>query len=252
LAFALSSWQIKYGVLVYLEAVPALLAAAALLLAERWWLDPAASRRPLIGAALLLGATAAAKHPYALIAGPTIALAVAWQWRRPGGGPLRGPGGALLVAGVALAAMVAFNPFMWDGPLESIRETIAFHLRYSQNDLVQSQGFAPWHNLRLLLKPMPYDPFFPFSLLNQLKLDGLIAVSGLLGLAALWRRSPPLALWLLLSTLFLLAWPTKWPHYTELIFAPLSLSAGIGWAAAGGWLWERGKMWYSTGRDSHH
>ncbi|MBA3468555.1 MAG: hypothetical protein H0T53_02815 [Herpetosiphonaceae bacterium] len=247
LAFAFSSWQIKYGVLAYLEAVPSLLTTGAMLLLATWWQRsatandgvpsvPARQRPPaaLIVSALLVGAAAAAKYPYAIIAAPTLALVVLWRWRVPWGGWR----GLALVVGVAALGFYLFNPFMWRNPLGYLGETLAFHLRYSGNELVQSQKFAPWYNLSLLFKPMPYDPFFPFSLFNQLRIEGLLTTLGLLGLPLLWRRSPPLGLWLLLSGLFLLGWPTKWAHYTLMLIPPLSLSAGnlvttlIGWLSA--------------------
>ncbi len=234
LSFAFSSWQIKYGVLAYLEAVPGLLTAAALLLLAAWWQASARSNPPaettprqrppaaLVISALLVGAAAAAKYPYAIIAAPTLGLAVLWRWRTPWGGWR----GLALVAGVAALGFYLFNPFMWLNPLGYLQETLAFHFRYSGNELVRSQKFAPWYNLSLLFKPMPYDPFFPFSLFNQLRIEGLLTALGLLGLPLLWRRSPPLGLWLLLSILFLLGWPTKWAHYTLMLIPPLSLSAG--------------------------
>ena len=234
LVFAFSSWQIKYGVVAYLEALPSLLATAAVVLLARWWqqtcpspsAEPAAAKpnpRLIIGAALLVGATAAAKYPYALVAAPTLGLGVLWRWHERWGG---WRGLLLVIGGVALGFYLG-NPFMWADPLGYGRETIAFHLRYSGNDLVSSQKFAPWSNLALLFKPMPYDPFFPFSLFNQLKIEGVLTTLGLLGWPLLWRRSPPLGVWLALSLLFLLLWPTKWAHYTLLVIPALSLSAGV-------------------------
>ena len=234
LVFAFSSWQIKYGVVAYLEALPSLLATAAVVLLARWWqqtcpspsAESAAAKpnpRLIIGAALLVGATAAAKYPYALVAAPTLGLGVLWRWHERWGG---WRGLLLVIGGVALGFYLG-NPFMWADPLGYGRETIAFHLRYSGNDLVSSQKFAPWSNLALLFKPMPYDPFFPFSLFNQLKIEGVLTTLGLLGWPLLWRRSPPLGVWLALSLLFLLLWPTKWAHYTLLVIPALSLSAGV-------------------------
>lgn len=234
LVFAFSSWQIKYGVVAYLEALPSLLATAAVLLLARWWRQtrrsPSAEQasakpnpRLIIGAALLVGATAAAKYPYALVAAPTLGLGVLWRWHARWGG---WRGLLLVIGGVALGFYLG-NPFMWADPLGYGRETIAFHLRYSGNDLVSSQKFAPWSNLVLLFKPMPYDPFFPFSLFNQLNIEGVLTTLGLLGWPLLWRRSPPLGLWLALNLLFLLLWPTKWAHYTLLVIPALSLSAGV-------------------------
>ena len=234
LVFAFSSWQIKYGVVAYLEALPSVLATAAVVLLARWWQQTRAASsaeqasakpnpRLIIGAALLVGATAAAKYPYALVAAPTVGLCVLWRWHERWGG---WRGGLLVAGGVALGFYLA-NPFMWANPLGYLGETIAFHLRYSGNDLVSSQQFAPWSNLALLFKPMPYDPFFPFSLFNQLKIEGVLTTLGLLGWPLLWRRSPPLGVWLALSLLFLLLWPTKWAHYTLLVIPALSLSAGV-------------------------
>lgn len=242
LVFALSSWQIKYGVVAYLEAVPGLLAGAALLLLARWWASyptqigqagaEAAGAEPtitshrlpirLIAVGGLLGAAAAAKYPYAMIAAPTVGLCLLWRWRYPWAGWR----GLTLVIGVSLLAFYVCNPFMWRNPVSYLAETVAFHLRYSGNELVQRQQFAPWDNLVLLFKPMPYDPFFPFSVFNQLRLEPILMTLGLLGLPLLWWRSPPLGIWLGLSLLFLLVWPTKWPHYTLMVIPALSLSAG--------------------------
>ena len=245
LAFAFSSWQIKYGVVAYLEALPSLLACAAILLAARWWRlnpDPRADQPPaaatpwLLGAAaLLVGAAAAAKFPYAVVAAPTLGLVALGRWRSRWGGWR----GLLLIGGGVALGFYLFNPFMWSSPLSYISETVAFHRGYSGNDLVASQNFKPWHNLALLFKPMPYDPFFPFSLFNQLRIEGLLTGLGILGLPLLWRRSPPLGAWLALSLLFLLAWPTKWAHYTLLVIPPLTLSAGGLVTEAGRWIMRR-------------
>ena len=227
LFFALSSWQIKYGVVTYLESVPSLLVTAAMLMLARWWRttsNQSLTRQHWIQIGViggLVGMAAAAKYPYAIIAAPVMLGFMLTRWKQ-----VRWRDVMLACATIMLGFYV-FNPFMWQHPLGYIQQTVQFHLRYRQNALVQSQNFTPWYNLALLFKPMPYDPFFPFSLFNQLKIEGVLTMLGFVGLPFLWRRSPPLGAWLMVAILFLLAWGTKWAHYTALVIPPLALSGGV-------------------------
>ncbi len=55
----------------------------------------------------------------------------------------------------------------------------------------------------------------------------VILVLGFLGLPLTIIRKPLIGYWIISYTLFLIIWPVKWPQYTLLLTAPLSISSSI-------------------------
>jgi arabinogalactan oligomer/maltooligosaccharide transport system permease protein len=61
-----------------------------------------------------------------------------------------------------------------------------------------------------------------------LRLDGLIFIFAVLGLASTWNQDRFIAVWLLVDLLLLLGWRTKWPQYVLVATVPLSFAAAEG------------------------
>jgi hypothetical protein len=55
----------------------------------------------------------------------------------------------------------------------------------------------------------------------------IILILGFLGLPLTIIRKPLIGYWIISYTLFLIIWPVKWPQYTLLLTAPLSISSSI-------------------------
>gem|GEM_PF-841929 len=152
--------------------------------------------------AFALGATGAAKWVYAL---PLFPASI--------GMLRRSRSASILFALVAAVSFVALNPPMWTDPLGYLREAIRYHFAYSASEHVRRYAF-PWYQPFLWLSRS-----LPEALILILGLVG--AVRGLFGSAFRKRVA-----WGALSAMaFLLAWPTKWPHYVLVATPFLSLTA---------------------------
>ena len=244
LFLAIDTWQLKYSSQVMLEALPAALSLLAVLAYSRAVAAPSGSRRRrrawLGTAAILFGATCAAKYPYGLAG---LAIALHWLWStRPAGRWRSGralAGWVAPVAGwlaLAFVAFLAFDPYLWPDPVGRLRDSLAFHGDYAGSEVVQSTGWPAWQPLVWLAGSVPFHGnLFPVAF------DLGIGVLAVVGFRRLWREHRVMALWLLLVLAFLVWWPTKWPQYTLTLLAPLCLAAGLGARAAilepvAGWL----------------
>jgi len=243
LLLAISTWQLKYTSQVMLEALPALLSLLAVLAYLRAGRPGASSRRRrawLVAAAVLFGATCAAKYPYGLAG---LAIAIHWLWTsRPSGRWLRPRalgGWVAPVAGwlaLAFVFFLVFNPYLWPDPVGRLRDSLAFHGDYAGSQAVQQTGWPAWQPLVWLAGSVPFHGnLFPIAF------DLGISILALLGARRLWRDHRVMAIWLLLVLGFLIWWPTKWPQYVLTVEAPLCLAAGLGARAAiveplSGWL----------------
>jgi ABC-type sugar transport system permease subunit len=243
LLLAIDTWQLKYTGQVMLEALPALLSLLAVLAYVRAGRPAMTARRRralLVAAALLFGATCAAKYPYGLAGA---AIAIHWLWTSRPAGRWRSPravaGWLAPIAGwlaLAFVCFLAFNPYLWPDPVGRLRDSLAFHGGYAQSAAVQDMGWPAWQPLVWLAGSVPFhENLFPVAF------DLGIAILALVGSRRLWREHRVMAIWLLLVLAFLVLWPTKWPQYVLTLTAPLCLAAGLGARAAiveplGGWL----------------
>ncbi len=121
-----------------------------------------------------------------------------------------------------------FNPSIWldiGKPLSETRlyKSLMFHENYSLHTSME--------------KPMPfYQQFLWYTRHSVSKWHpGFFSVDtgvfllflGFLGLPLTLVRKPLIGYWIISYTFFLLIWPVKWPQYTLLLSAPLSISASI-------------------------
>lgn len=222
LVLAVEGYHAKYTAQAYLEGIPGLFLLLALLLFERGTRTNDGARRPvadlrLVGAAFaLLGIAAAGKYPYGAVGLLTLApftvLAIP-----------RRPLVWLALGGAALAAFVAFDPYLWPDPVGRVAHSIGFHFAYGQSKEVTSAGLPWYYQIVWLLRaaPMKENPgVFPLGWVTPVLLP-----AALIGLPVAASRRPVWALAAVVGLGFLLVWPVKWPQYVLLIMAPLAICA---------------------------
>ena len=188
----------------------------------------ASLREPFFWAlsAVALGLTAAGKYIY-VVAGLAVAVDALWtivQQRRS-------RGLLVLFGWGALAVLVFFaaNPYLWPDPIGRLLESLSFHAAYSQSQHVQESGY-PWYQPFIwLVAPLPRS-WHPGVIL--VSLEPLIVALGVVGLWPMWRardgHGRVVVLWWLLGLVFTLLWSTKWPQYSLVMTAPMSLCAAEG------------------------
>lgn len=217
---AIDTWTIKYTSQVMLEALPALTSLVCVLAYRKskgqlnFWLGVSG---------IALGLTAASKYMYCIVG---VAILVDWglavksHWR---------------AAWTKTAASVAFwvflailffaiaDPYLWNDPVNRLRDSIVYHAGYAQSKAVQDAGYPMWQPFVWLFGAVPWHPgVFLFSF------DLFITLFAFFGLRTLWKQYRVFALWLGLMLLFLLAWTTKWPQYVLTVTVPVSLAASLG------------------------
>lgn len=198
LLLAVHPLTIYYTSAAMLESVPqffAILAIFAWRLADRrdhHWAD--------LGS-FAMGAAAASKFVYVLPLWPGFVKGL-WCF----------PRSRLLLPLIAVLAFAALNPMIWRDPPDYLSRVIWHHLSYSSTYHVQRYGF-PWYQPLLWLSRSPPEL--------------MVLIFGLAGaIRGLFRSrfQDPVAWGTLSALLFLLAWPTKWPHYALLATPFLCLS----------------------------
>ena len=242
---AIHSYTVKYTAQIYLEAVPMFTASVCVLAyirAKKGSRKDAKNAKPRILSlaflaslrepffwalsAVALGLTAAGKYIY-VVAGLAVAVDALWtivQQRRS-------RGLLVLFGWGALAVLVFFaaNPYLWPDPIGRLLESLSFHAAYSQSQHVQESGY-PWYQPFIwLVAPLPRS-WHPGVIL--VSLEPLIVALGVVGLWPMWRardgHGRVVVLWWLLGLVFTLLWSTKWPQYSLVMTAPMSLCAAEG------------------------
>ncbi len=200
----------KYTSLAMLDALPTFTSLAAVLALLRY--RPENSRWLWVSAAAL-GLSVAGKYTFALTVIPILVL---FLIRR--NVSLQ----KILLYGVAaLLVFWAANPILWHEPVQRLQFVASYHASYSHGEDVSRANF-PWYQplvwLTTAVQLHPSVALYPY-------LDPLISAAALVGIFLERKRRPWLAAWILAGIIILLTWPTKWPHYTLLISAPLCISA---------------------------
>ncbi|MBM3144866.1 MAG: sugar ABC transporter permease [Chloroflexi bacterium] len=227
LLLGIHTWQIKYTSQIMLEPLPALTSLLVVLCYHRARQNEKRAALWLALSALALGITAASKYVYAIVG---VVILVDWLWeqfcpRRENHAKRSLPAWGQIIAWGLLAVAVfwAFDPRLWIDPLIRLRESLFFHGGYARSEQVVRAGFPAWQQLVWLAGPVPWHPGVFLA-----TLDLYILLFAIVGFKRLWRRYRVFALWLAITGLFLLIWPTKWPQYLLTITAPLCLSAAEG------------------------
>jgi sugar lactone lactonase YvrE len=222
---AIHTMAIKYTSQAYLEALPAFASLLAVVAYERSLRKPALNRWFIVSA-IALGATAASKYTYLVVALVIVPLLI---WRN-----LRRPWIATLYCSIALLTFLLLDVELWADPLGRLWQSLSFHPAYAQSSYVQSTSLRWYQQLYYLSRSVPWHPgVFP------LPWDTLTFVLGVLGIPVLCRRRPIYALWFALGMVGLLLWPTRWPQYTLIVLGPLCLSGGTLLTACLEWLDQR-------------
>ena len=227
LVLAFHSFTIKYAAQVMLEGLPTLTSMVTVLAYLQF-----KKRNNALGwllvSAFFLGLTAASKYIYCLVG---IAILIDWFLLAREQAAMRSFFSRAALWGVlAVCVFIAADPYLWPDLAGRLQETIFYHANYATTaNEVQNANFPTWQPfVWLTMSPIVWheDVFV-------LGPDVLITALALLGLGKLWKRERVFGLWLGVSILFLLAWPTKWPQYILVLTAPLSLAAaealGAGW-----------------------
>lgn len=229
---AINSLGVKYTSQVYLEALPLLTSLLCALAYLRWF--TLASRDRVYGyrglawlalSAAFLGMTAASKYVYCVV-GIAIALhavVAMLQKQIPARAVVPLTGWALL----SIVMFFVFNPFLWPHPLTRLVETLAFHVKFQESNIVKVYDYPFYQPLRWL---------WAFSQLEELRppsafifrIDPLLFLLAIAGLPRLFRANRFFFYWLVIGLFFLLAWTTKWPQYTLIILVPYCVSASEG------------------------
>lgn len=216
----------KYTSLAMLDAFPTATSMAAVLAllaykkgAPRWlWISAAA-----------LGLTVAGKYTFAIVAIPLLVIFL----RRKDISLQK----MVLYGLAAVLVFWAANPTLWHDPIGRLLNTAAFHSNYPQSDAVTSANF-PWYQpLIWLITTVPLHP----SVALYPLLDPVIFAAGFIGLFFERKQRPWIIAWIISGIIVLLFWPTKWPHYTLLITAPLCLSASTTIKKSLIWLVQRAR-----------
>jgi ABC-type sugar transport system permease subunit len=224
LFLGIHAFSIKYTSQVMLESLPALCSLVSVVTYNRWKKGRKRNINGWLAASgIFLGLTAASKYIYCVVG---IAILVDWLWDTKKSRDWSKSFLFLFSWGLlAIVTFLAFDPFLWPNPIGRLKESIFYNASYSASaSEVQNAGYPIWQPLVWLsMSPYQWHPqAFYFAI------DPLITLLAAFGLKGLWQKSRIYVLWLAISLVFLLIWPTKWPQYILILTAPLSLSAAEG------------------------
>lgn len=177
----------------------------------------------MITSAVFLGAGASSKYLHAAVG---FAILIDWLLTaRQAGETKKYFRNALLWGVLSLIVFAALNPFYWPDPVERIRATFEAVQTTTTNPNVKRANLPIWEPLAKLSSSVPEawneEGFF-------FRLDGLIFVFAMFGLAETWRKNRFIFIWFVVDILILLVWQTKWAQYILVATVPLSFIAAEG------------------------
>jgi hypothetical protein len=232
LFLAVHTYTVKFTSHAQIEALPALLSLASVL----GYLRFKRTHRSgwLAVSSVLLGLTAAAKYVYGIV-GLVILLDHALEMRGKTGPWLPRARPALLWGAGSLVVFFAATPYFWPDPLGRLQASLLFLADFSAGSReVREAAFPWWQPLAWLSFYIPND--VPEARPFLVRIDPLITLLALVGLARTWRRERLWVLWLCSVLVFLLVWNTKWPYYVLMLTAPLCVAAAEGAWQLRSWL----------------
>jgi chromate transport protein ChrA len=130
-------------------------------------------------------------------------------------------------AALSLLMFFFFDPYLWPHPLERLIKSVTFHEAFQGSRLVQQYHYPFWQPFRWMAAFSANYDLHPRQAF-LFNIDTMIFVLAAVGLPALFRKARFYFYWLITGVVFLLLWETKWPQYTLIILAPLSMSAAYG------------------------
>jgi 4-amino-4-deoxy-L-arabinose transferase-like glycosyltransferase len=221
---AIHSWSIKYTSELMLEAIPALTSFLCVLAYLEW-----KKRRNVnsigwfVVSGIFLGLTAASKYLYCIVG---VAIFIDWMFEtKTGNGRKTLARNIIVWVLITIVVFILFDPYLWPDPLNRLKESILYHTVYSLTASEVKQANYPfWQQFTWLsTSPRVWQP-------NSLyfTIDPLIALLAVIGLYGTWKKQRLYVIWLVVTLLFLLFWPTKWPQYLVTFSVPLCYAAGEG------------------------
>jgi ABC-type sugar transport system permease subunit len=227
LFLAVHTFTIKYTSQVMLEAFPAFTSLATVLCYVRYKHKKVTNTKSkginswLVFSAIFLGLTAASKYLYCVVG---IAILIDWYLSsKENTGFKRFYPQVLLWGMIALLVFFIDDPYLWPSPIERLKESVLFHVSYSQSAHVQETGWPLWQPLIWLTQSVPWHPG-----VFVIAIDLLISILAIIGFSRMWVKERVYGLWLGMAIFFLLIWPTKWPQYILILTVPLSYAAAEG------------------------
>lgn len=115
------------------------------------------------------------------------------------------------------------NPALWTDPFTNLWNSLLFHTQYSQSLDVLVSGYR-WYQPLVWIAHSAGFQWHP-EVFFYIGFDGLIFLLAAAGMVREWRARPWLVVWIAVSLVFLLIWPTKWPQYTLVVIPALCFSA---------------------------
>ncbi len=229
---AIHTLTIKYTGQAYLEAVPQALSLVAVFSFLR--VKPERINRWFWLSALALGATAAGKYAYV----PVLLVVLGYL--------------AVLEKKIALSdlllyGLVAWMTFwaldvsLWREMPGRLYYSLAFHLTSSPESQVQAMTY-PWYQPLVWMFTSAAATWHP-EVFFLGGFDGLIAISGILGIGREWKERRYLVMWLMAGLLFLGVWPVKSPHYVLTVTPALCIMAAGTFQQAIRWLRDQDDYW---------
>jgi hypothetical protein len=232
LFLAVHTYTVKFTSHAQIEALPALLSLASVLGYLRFKRTGRSGWLAL--SSVLLGLTAAAKYVYGIV-GLVILLDHALELRTTSGSWRSRTGPALLWGAGSLLVFFAATPFFWPDPVGRLQASLLFLADFStESREVREAAFPWWQPLAWLSFYIPNDA--PDARPYLVRIDPMITLLALLGLARTWRKERLWVLWLGTVLAFLLLWNTKWPYYVLMLTAPLCVAAAEGAWQLQSWL----------------
>jgi ABC-type sugar transport system permease subunit len=224
LFLAIHSFTIKYTSQVMLDGFASLMSAAAAL---SYHLSRRRSGRAktgwLVASAIFLGMSASSKYLHSAVG---FAILIDWFITAKDSNEIkRYFRNAFLWGLLALLVFFLCNPFYWADPAASIRTTIEAVTNTTTNPNVERANYPFWQQLMHLSMSVPISWNAEGFIL---RVDGLIFIFAVIGIARTWKRDRFMAIWLFVDLFLLLVWRTKWAQYILVATVPLSFAAAKG------------------------
>lgn len=234
LFYAIHTRAIEFNTYITLEALPSLASLLCVLCYIQWLkrtdqkIDT--SNKPMIWLGLsagFLGMAAAGKYNYAVV-GLVILVHFAGRIMLKKNPPI--DLWKVFVWGIlALVMFYVFDPFIWKHPFIKLRESLYFHVEYSQSEKAQVGNYPFYQPLVWLSKPVTeFRANHKASGSFLITPDTFIALLALVGLPQLFKRQPVFFAWLIIGLFVLFIYSTKWPQYILTILVPVCMSAAMG------------------------
>lgn len=241
LLLAMHSFTIKYTSQVMLDGFASLMSTATAITYYFSKRKNGKSKAALLAAsAIFLGMSASSKYLHSAVG---FAILIDWFLSAREANELKKFfRNAFLWGLLSLIAFFVFNPFYWPNPLERIQVTYEAVSTTTTNPNMVRANLPTWQPLKHLSSSVPES-------WNQegflLRVDSIIFIFALIGIADTWRKNRFIAIWLFVDIFILLIWRTKWAQYVLVATAPLAFVAAEGVKAAGGNIAE----WWQSRRQ---